>query len=128
MDAQDLVAQLGALEDERFAAMRGPDWAALDRLLSEDLTYTHSSGLQDSKASYIQSLHDKVSVYHAMEVRERKVTLLGDVALVHSRVITDLTARGTRKTLDNQILAVWARQDGAWRLVAYQPTLLSRQQ
>ena len=45
-----------ALELERFQAQEKNDFAALERLLADDLVYTHSSGAVDSKASYIESL------------------------------------------------------------------------
>jgi uncharacterized protein (TIGR02246 family) len=126
MDVEVTGTFIEALEDRRFTAMRARDWDTLDTLFSDDLTYTHSSGLQDGKASYIQGMKDGVFVYHAMEVKERAVKLLGDTALVFSHVITDLTSRGTPRRLDNKTLTVWARQSGAWRMVAYQPTLLQR--
>lgn len=126
MNVEETGHFIEALEDQRFAAMRARDWDTLETLFSDDLTYTHSSGLQDGKASYIQAMKNDVFVYHAMEVKERTVTLLGDTALVFSHVITDLTSRGTQRRLDNKTLTVWARQHGAWRLVAYQPTLLQR--
>ena len=36
----------------------------------------------------------------------------------------DLTVKGVRKQLHNSSLAVWTNVDGAWQLIAYQPTPL----
>ena len=36
-----------ALEDNRYAAMCGGDFAALEAMLHDELLYTHSSGLTD---------------------------------------------------------------------------------
>ena len=122
-DARDEVA---ALEDARFKAMREQDWPMLDRLFSEALVYTHSSGVQDGKASYLAAMKDGTYRCFAMEVVSREVRLFGDTALAFSHVRTHLESRGQEKRLDSKILAVWVREGGpngaAWRFVAYQPT------
>jgi hypothetical protein len=45
-----------ALEDKRYAAMCGGDFAALESMLHDELLYTHSSGLTDTKATWLASL------------------------------------------------------------------------
>jgi hypothetical protein len=45
-----------ALEDKRYAAMCGGDFAALEAMLHDELLYTHSSGLTDTKATWLASL------------------------------------------------------------------------
>jgi Domain of unknown function (DUF4440) len=45
-----------ALEDERYAAMCDGDFAALEAMLHDELLYTHSSGLTDTKATWLASL------------------------------------------------------------------------
>lgn len=115
-------AEVAALEDERFRAMREEDWAALDRLFSPDLCYTHSSGIRDGKDAYLAAMRDGTYRYFEMTVLEREVRVFGDTALVFSRVLTRLHARGADKNLDNSTLCVWLRRDGAWRFTAYQAT------
>ena len=44
------------LEDKRYAAMCGGDFAALERMLHDELLYTHSSGLTETKATWLASL------------------------------------------------------------------------
>ena len=41
-----------ALEDKRYAAMCDGDFAALEAMLHDELLYTHSSGLTDTKATW----------------------------------------------------------------------------
>jgi hypothetical protein len=38
-----------ALEDKRYAAMCGGDFAALEAMLHDELLYTHSSGLTGTR-------------------------------------------------------------------------------
>ena len=44
------------LEDQRFGAMIARDFAALDKLVHDQLLYTHSSGVTDTKKSWIESM------------------------------------------------------------------------
>ena len=45
-----------ALEDKRFAAMIGGDWKTVQGLAHDQLLYTHSSGITDTKASWVESI------------------------------------------------------------------------
>jgi hypothetical protein len=54
MQDRTVVAEIKALEDRRYDAMLGNDLATLDRLLSEQLVYTHSNGQRDTKNAYLK--------------------------------------------------------------------------
>jgi ketosteroid isomerase-like protein len=114
-------ADIARLEDERYAAMLGKDIAALERLLHPDLVYMHSSGVADSKTSYIGGARDRVWDYSRITRSDQTVRLNGALALVFNRLKIDLSVRGVAKSLDNRALAVWVADDsGAWRLIALQ--------
>ena len=118
------IADIARLEDERYAAMLGKDIGALERLLHPDLVYMHSSGVADTKASYIAGVRDRVWDYHAIARSDQTVRLHGALALVFNRLKIDLSVRGVAKSLDNRALAVWVADDGgsrnSWRLIALQ--------
>ena len=44
------------LEDKRFAAMIGGDWKVVQALTHDQLLYTHSSAVTDTKASWLESM------------------------------------------------------------------------
>ncbi len=114
------IADIERLEDERYAAMLDKDIAALERLLHPDLVYMHSSGVADSKASYIAGLRDRVWDYGSIDRSDQMVKLHGSLALVFNRLKISLTVRGVPKALDNRALAVWTLDEGVWRLIALQ--------
>ena len=62
-----ILDEIAALEDARYTAMLKGDVATLERLLHPVLVYMHSSGVADSKASYISGLRDGVLNYQHIE-------------------------------------------------------------
>src|SRR5262245_31726886 len=74
--------EIFALEDKRYAAMCSGDFAALEAMLHDELLYTHSSGLADTKGTWLASLRSGKTKYKSAACSDRKVRLAGDTALV----------------------------------------------
>ena len=111
-------AQVRELEEQRYRAMVGADLTALDRLFDDALTYTHSSGVIDTKASYLAGVRDKVWEYQNIARDNERVVLRGNTALVFCRLRIELLVRGVPKKVDSNALAVWLRDGAQARLVA----------
>ena len=126
MSVNESEATIRALEDARYDAVVRGDIAAFVELAHPDLTYTHSTGTVDTLDSYREKLESGSYDYHRVDHPIDRIVVVGDTALVIGEMHADITAGGTRKTLANRALAVWVRVDGAWRLLAYQPTVLPR--
>jgi hypothetical protein len=94
--------------------------ATLDRLLDDKLIYVHSSGVADTKASYLEGLQTGVWDYQQIDRTECRVTGENDVALVFCKLSIRIVIRGTFKAFDSRALAVWVRQSDGWRLLAVQ--------
>src|SRR5687768_12292662 len=77
--------QVFQAEKDRFAAMIKGDSAALERLLADDLTYTHSSALFESKAEFIKSVTSGKIDYVSIVPSESdwKVRVSGNTAIVN---------------------------------------------
>jgi hypothetical protein len=110
------------LEEQRFAAMVAGDVAALDRLLDPELTYTHSSGAVDTKASYIAGVRDKLWNYKSIARENERVVLRGTAALAFCRLRIDVLVSGALKKVDSNALAVWVQDGTHWRLLAVHST------
>lgn len=120
MERDNLIAAIEHLEDERYAAMLGKDVAALERLLHSDLVYMHSSGVADSKASYIEGLGNGTWDYRRIDRSDQTVRVHGALGLVFSRISISVVIRGVPRELDNRALAVWVDDGGTWKLLALQ--------
>jgi hypothetical protein len=108
------------LEDKRFGAMIARDFAGLEKLVHEQLLYTHSSGVTDSKASWLESMKSGKVKYKSVNCSERKVRFFGDVALMNGRAAIEVDIGGQPKSLRLLFLNAWTRTPQGWQFVAWQ--------
>ena len=109
-------------DQQRREAMIGADVAALADLLSDDLIWTHSSGKTDDKASFLEKIESGTTVYHTLEVEDVVISRHGELYICHGILTGTATAGGTRKDLRNRYLSVWKREQGGFRMLAWQST------
>ena len=121
----ETVSLIRQLEARRYEAMRESDVDVLDRLLSANLIYSHSFGDRDSKSSYLDKVRRGFFRYQQVSNAEDSIVVVNRTALVAGTMSAVVTVDGFRRTLNNASLAVWSQDpEGAWLLVAYQPTPL----
>ncbi len=99
------------------------DFALLDKVLADDLTYTHSTGGSDTKASYIDKLKTgKARYFNADYEAEPRVQILSkDTALTFGRVkVVTLGPNNTQTPATLAFLHVFVKRHGQWQLVAHQ--------
>jgi uncharacterized protein (TIGR02246 family) len=118
----DVAGEILGLEAERYRAVVDGEYETVLGLCHPDLVYTHSDGSRDSVESYLDKCRAGHYVYHRIDHPVEQVVVAGDTAVVVGQMNATITARGKRKELVNNSIAVWVRQDGTWRLLAYQPT------
>lgn len=116
-----LITAVRAADDERISAMLAADPVRLTALLSEQLHYAHSSGVIDTKASFIESLAGRQVVYESAEYVQRDFIPAGPgVMLMKGRARFKAGRGAERNMLDLNFLAVWREEDGRWRFLAWQ--------
>ena len=120
------TSDVNTLEDRRYAAMVDGDLEALDELLSDEVIYAHSNASIDSKTSYLELLRTGALVYHQLKHTTDAVVSRPGVVIVSGTMAGSIHMNGVAKTLDSRVAAVWAAEDGGWRLVAFQPTPIPR--
>ena len=110
---------------QRRQAMIAADTEALQRLLSDDLIWTHSSGKAESKAEVINALAQGTVGYQALENTQDRVLHSGE-NFVHQGVLHGSAVRdGETKLLNVRFLSVWQEVENQLQLVAWQSTNLS---
>ncbi len=112
-------------EAARYAAQMNNDFAAMQRLYGDELVYVHSSTVQDTKASFIESMRSGAVKYRKMTMGEVKVRTYGGVAIITGPGVFEVTVRGEDKTLNLLFHAVWAKRASGPQFVSWQATKLS---
>lgn len=105
-------------------AIEKTDAAALERILADDLVYSHSTGLVETKQEYVKSMQSGNQKYASVQAMNPKVRVYGDTAVVNTRVRMTGSTKG--QPFDNQLMMihVWVKKQGRWQLVAHQTTRL----
>ena len=114
------AAEILALEDRRYAAMTSNDLAALEALFHDEMIYTHSSAVVDTKASYLEALRSGKTRYKSAKRFEEKVRFAGDTALVTGRAEFEVELNGNPKTLRLRFLNAWTKTPAGWKFIAWQ--------
>ena len=112
------------LETEWVDALVKADAAALEKLYSEHLTYTHSSGSTDTKTEYITNLKAGKTKYESLVREDVKVRVFGNTALHTSKTNIKLISNGQPSAFAVKMLHVWVKEGSNWRMVAHQTTRL----
>jgi hypothetical protein len=118
------AADAPAIEADRarFEAQVKADVVALDKLLASDLTYVHSSGVLDSKESYIAAIKSGKSKYKAIVPQEVSARTFGDVTIVNGTAAVDLVSDGKDVHFILRYTDVWVKRDGRLQLVSWHST------
>jgi ketosteroid isomerase-like protein len=111
---------LAALEAYKQAMIKR-DAAALTKVVSDDVIYTHSSNLHQDKAALIASLRGN-SVVEAIDFKSPTVHIYGNTAIVKGDVDFHNNAAGVQSVSKLNILHVFVKGPHGWQLVARQAT------
>jgi len=109
-------------DEARYCAMLAGDLATLERLLSDGLSYTHSSALCENKQEYLDSLARGRFKYLRVECGEVGVDVHGDIALVRGKVLIHALVDGAQRALNNRFLSVWKCSASGWQMLAWAST------
>lgn len=121
-DKDKVPAEVLAAEDVRYRAMVGEDFATLEQVLGDDLVYTHSSTVVDSKKSYINTLRSRKVTYLKTDRSDVKVTPYGCIAIVTGRGDFQVTIDGKEMPVQIRFTNVWEKRSSRWQMVAWQAT------
>ena len=74
-------------EDSWAAAVKAVDRAALANIMSDDLVYTHSTGVSESKTQYLDKLKSGAQKYADLQYSNMKVrSWQGNAAVVNAQL------------------------------------------
>src|SRR5260370_926641 len=99
-----------AAEQQDADAMVKRDAAVLEKILADDLSYTHSSVLQETKADVIKGITSGKTNYKGIEFKTTKVRQYGNTVITnHNMVFAQ-----PDKVNNVYVTMVWAKMPGGW--------------
>ena len=111
-----------AADARRIAAMVQGDLKALEGLLAEDLTYTHSNGQVETRTRFLEGLRAGTLRYLAVEPSDAVVRVHGESAIVTGRANLRVSSQGRELAVQVRFIEVWVKSGGEWKLAAWQST------
>ena len=112
------------LDRQRMSAMATKDIAILNKLLSDDLIYTHSSARLDTKRSLIGAMELGATVYTAVEPSDVVAQDLGNAVVLTGVAAISVTSGGNPNSFRVRFTDVYADKGGQWQMVTWQSTRL----
>ena len=102
-------------------AMLNADKAKLEALVSDQLSYGHSSGKLEDKSIFVDVVAGKKTVYKSIELSKQTVAVVGNNAIVrHAWESESGAGDGKWNVSKIGVLQVWVKQGSDWKLLARQ--------
>jgi hypothetical protein len=113
-----------AAELARFEAATKNDLDALGKLLADDLTYTHSTGVLETKEVFLASLKSGKLQFKKIEPADLLVRVFDKTAVINGTAKVSVVSEGQPKDLSLRFTDVWVNRAGKWQMVAWQSVKL----
>ncbi|GAA4793423.1 nuclear transport factor 2 family protein [Olivibacter ginsenosidimutans] len=116
---QEEKAVLTTVENLRLALISG-DRTALDTITADNLSYWHSDGRHEDKATFIGNLTSGKSDFVHINLSKQSIKLSDNVALVHHILTADTNDGGVPGKVKLGVLLVFQKYPNGWKLFARQ--------
>ena len=116
--------QVLEVQADRFQAMIDVDIEELDVVLSDDLTYTHTSGQIETKGEFLTALRSQEITYESIKPQEIKIRIYDNIAVVTGISAMRISVGEQQLSFSIRFIEVYQKGDANWQLVAWQSTRL----
>ena len=117
-------ADIGSMTDEQLSvlyaqarycqAMTDADIDTMRELVSEDMTYTHMSGMTQTREEYFADIADGSLRYFTIGMDSPKVEVSGETASVTYTSVLNANAYGAKGTYRMKGTHYYEKRDGEW--------------
>ncbi|MFC6997456.1 nuclear transport factor 2 family protein [Rufibacter roseus] len=112
--------QVAAAVEQLKQALISGDRQALESIVAEGLSYGHSSGKVEDKATFVETLVTGKSDFVTIDLENQIVQVSGNTALVRHNLTATTNDSGKPGSVKLGVLLVWQKQNGKWKLLARQ--------
>ncbi len=124
MTSQQAEQEIRQQEARRFEAIVRGDVAALDQILSDDLTYTHATGVFETKAEFIDKMKSGQLKYESFAPEDIRVRVYGTTGVVTGVARVKVQVKGEPLSFQLRFTDVYVKKGNRWQMVAWQATRL----
>ncbi|WP_366484821.1 nuclear transport factor 2 family protein [uncultured Arthrobacter sp.] len=103
---------------KRVEFLRRRDARSLTELLHPAFGWTSHTGEHFNRDAYVRSNTGGSAEWHGQELRDPKVTVLGETAILRCLVVDDVSTGQGRRQYRMPMTQVWVDRGGAWLLLA----------
>jgi hypothetical protein len=118
-ESGDELAVRKAIEDLTKAMVAG-DKAALEALVSDQLSYGHSGGKVENKAQFVDAIAGKKSVFKSISLSDPTIAVVGNNAIARHTFAAEVESNGVHSSPKLGVLQVWVKDGSNWKLLARQ--------
>jgi ketosteroid isomerase-like protein len=120
---RDYKREIEAVEEEWRTAQLNSDFATMDKLLAEDYFGISVTGQLNNKMQQLERLKKRTLVITKIDVSDRKIKLVGRVAIVTSLAEFEGTNEGEALKGKFRYTRVYKRYpDGSWKITNFEVT------
>jgi ketosteroid isomerase-like protein len=101
-------------------AMINADQALLNQLTSDSLSYGHSGGNIENKASFVDHLVSGQSDFVTIEVTDQTMSVVNNVGMIRFSLFANINDKGKPSTVKLKVLYIWVKDKKEWKLLARQ--------
>ena len=106
-------------QSSRISAMIDADTDKLNDLLTDDLTYAHTTGWTETKTGYLETIKSGRINYISFVPKDVEIRIYGETAVLTGKVDANLG----RTDFVIRFLEVQRKVDGIWKLTAWQSVI-----
>ncbi len=117
------LADIKAFETARYNALTQKDFGTTEKLVADELIYTHSNTVVEDKATYLAALRSGKYDFKAFSTDSTQYRMVGKNTVVAAgSVEMQLLYQGRDVKLSGRFTAVYVKRHRQWQLLAWQTT------
>lgn len=108
--------------EKRRTLSAANNWAQLDSIMVDDLTFTHPNGITDSKSQFLEAIKSKSIVYESITDEDYQVRVHGDTGIVTGTCRIILVAGDLDIDVRVVFTELWIKKDNSWLMALWHAT------
>ncbi len=117
-------AVLAAHEQRRIATLAG-DASALDRMMTDDLTFMHPNAHVETKTEFLDAVRTRRYLYKSLTDEERQIRVHGNTGIVSGICRIVVHVGGQDVDVRVAFTELWVKKGKSWKMALWQATQVS---